>query len=277
MSKAIEPNDFNYIRELVREKSAIVLDDGKEYLVETRLAGLVREHDLPNIAALVQEMKRAAFGAIHAEVIDAMTTNETSFFRDVSPFDALKTEVLPRLIESRKSRKTLNIWCSASSSGQEPYTIVMVIKEHFPELADWTINFVASDISTAMIARCKEGIYSQLEVNRGLPAMMLVKYFVKDGAHWRIKEDLRKMIQFRNINLCADWPMMPKLDFIFCRNVLIYFDVETKRTILGKMRGMMTPDGFLFLGGAETTINIDENFERLPIGRTGCYQLKEAA
>lgn len=277
MSQAIEPYDFNYIRELVREKSAIVLDDGKEYLVETRLAGLVREHEMANIAALVQEMKRVAFGAIHEEVIDAMTTNETSFFRDVSPFEALKTEVLPRLIESRKSKKTLNIWCAASSSGQEPYTIVMVMKEHFPQLADWKINFVASDISTAMLARCKEGIFSQLEVNRGLPAMMLVKYFVKDGAHWRIKEDLRNMIQFRKVNLCTKLPMMPKLDFIFCRNVLIYFDVETKRKILGQMRGMMAADGFLFLGGAETTINIDENFERLPIGRTGCYQLKEAA
>ena len=272
---AINPADFDFISKIVREQCAIVLEKGKEYLVDSRLMPLVHQEKLESIENLVRKIKSDPRGSLKDAVIEAMTTNETSFFRDIHPFETLKKEILPELIEKRKTKKELNIWCGASSSGQEPYSLVMLLKNDFPQLNSWKVSFSASDISNQMLNRCKSGIYSQLEINRGLPAPLMVKYFERIGTEWQVKEDLRKMIQFRIINLSEAWPMMPPVDLLMMRNVLIYFDVEMKKNILGRIRRLLRPDGYLFLGAAETTLNLDENFERMPFKQSGCYRLKQ--
>jgi chemotaxis protein methyltransferase CheR len=204
-------------------------------------------------------------------VVDAMTTNETSWFRDAHPFNALRDELLPDLIERRRVARTISIWCAASSSGQEPYSIAMLIR-HFPELESWNVRILATDISPSMLKRTQEGLYSQLEVNRGLPAPLLVQHFNRVGMHWEVSDDLRRMVQTEFVNLAAPWPVLPPFDLIFMRNVLIYFDVPTKQTILGRVRRQLRPDGLLLLGGAETTMNLDANFERVQIGRSNWYR-----
>ena len=272
---AINPTDFDFISKIVREQSAIVLEKGKEYLVESRLMPLVHQEKLESLENLVKQIKMKPRGTLKDAVIEAMTTNETSFYRDIHPFETLKNVILPELIEKRKTQKELSIWCGASSSGQEPYSLIMLLKNSFPQLNIWKTNFSASDISNQMLNRCKSGIYSQLEINRGLPAPLMVKYFERIGTEWQVKEELRKMIQFRIINLSEAWPMMAPLDLIMMRNVLIYFDVEMKKNILGRIRKLLKPDGYLFLGAAETTLNLDENFERMPFKQSGCYRLKQ--
>jgi chemotaxis protein methyltransferase CheR len=273
----MSPAEYTVICEFVLGRSGIDLEPGKEYLVDTRLTPLLKRLGLPGMGELIGVLKDPTKGAIQKEVVEAMTTNETSFFRDIHPFEALKTKVLPDLIARRAADKRLNIWCAASSSGQEPYTIAMVIKEHFPELANWQMKFIATDISREMIDKCRAGMFSQLEVNRGLPAPLLLKYFKKVGPAWQINEPLRNMVEFREFNLLDEPKALPPLDVVFIRNVLIYFNAETKKGILGRIRKLLRPDGYMFLGGAETTMNLDDNFERVQIQRSGCYQLKQAA
>ena len=272
---AIKPADFDFISKIVREQCAIVLEKGKEYLVDSRLMPLVHQEKLESLENLVRKIKADPRGSLKDAVIEAMTTNETSFFRDIHPFETLKKEIFPELLEKRKTKKELNIWCGASSSSQEPYSLIMLLKSNFPQLNSWKLNFSASDISNQMLNRCKSGIYSQLEINRGLPAPLMVKYFERIGTEWQIKEELRKMIQFRIINLSETWPIMAPVDLLMMRNVLIYFDVEMKKNILGRIRKLLKPDGYLFLGAAETTLNLDENFERMPFKQSGCYRLKQ--
>ena len=272
---AVKPADFDYISKIVREQCAIVLEKGKEYLVESRVMPLVHQEKLETIENLVKKIKLQPRGTLKDAVIEAMTTNETSFYRDIHPFETLKKIIFPEMIEKRRAKREFNIWCGASSSGQEPYSLVMLLKNEFPELNSWKVNFSASDLSNQMLNRCKSGIYSQLEINRGLPAPLLVKYFERIGTEWQVREELRKMIQFRIINLSERWPVMPQLDLVMMRNVLIYFDVEMKKDILGRIRKLLKPDGYLFLGAAETTLNLDENFERMPFKQSGCYRLKQ--
>jgi chemotaxis protein methyltransferase CheR len=270
----VSKSDFNYIRDLVLERSAIVLEDGKEYLVESRIGQVAETEGFDSIGQLVQALQKNSHNGLKSKVIEAITTNETSFFRDIHPFEALKNAILPELIEKHKNTRKLNIWCAASSSGQEPYSIAMLIREHFPILLDWKINFIASDISEKMLSRCRSGRFSQLEVNRGLSAPFLVKYFEKTGSAWFIREELRKMIYFQQINLSRELPYLPKMDIIFMRNVLIYFDVDTKKKILKQLNSVLQPDGYLFLGAAESTINLDSSFERMNYKHSGCYCLK---
>jgi chemotaxis protein methyltransferase CheR len=270
---AISEADFNYVREFVYQKAAIVLEDGKAYLVESRLQPLAKREGFASLAEFVDKLRAQPTNGLHWNVVEAMTTNETYFFRDVHPFELLKKQVFPELIKKLAVEKQINIWCAAASSGQEPYTIAMVIRENFPELASWKINFICSDISKEMLERCREGCYTQLEVNRGLPAPLLIKYFQKIGTEWKIKEDLRKMIDLRQINLAQSWPVLPQMDIVFIRNVLIYFDLETKKGIMARLRRVLKPDGFLFLGGAETTLNIDETFKRTQVDKSAYYQV----
>ncbi len=275
MSVDLDANELQYISQLVREKSAIVLEPEKEYLVRARLEPIAKEEGLASLNDLVKKLRAAPFGALHKRVIDGMTTNETSFFRDVAPFDALKEVILPELMQKRGTTKSLNFWCGASSSGQEPYTVAILMREQFPELSSWNIKFVATDLSSEMVARSTAGKYSQLEVNRGMPAPLLVKYFTKKGMSWYVNEDLRKIFEFKEMNLIGSWLTFPKLDIVFLRNVLIYFDTDTKKKILGKIRQNLNPDGYLFLGGSETTLNLDEAFERVPVSGTSCYRLRK--
>lgn len=266
-------NSFNFISDLVRERSAIVLEPGKTYLVESRLAPVAREHGMHTVDELVEALRRPGAQALTRKVVEAMTTNETSFFRDMHPFDALKSQILPELIINRSRERTLTIWSNACSSGQEVYTIAMILRENFPQLTGWKVRLIASDLSSQILAKAKEGLFNQTEVNRGLPLPMLLKYFTKSGLTWKIKDEIRSMVEFCEINLVETWPTLPPMDVVFLRNVLIYFSPETKKEILGKARRVLRPDGYLFLGGAETTMNLDTAFERQTIGKATCYRI----
>ncbi len=265
--------DCDYVRALVRQASGIVLEAEKAYLVESRLTALARREGLPTAEGLLRQA-RLQPGELQTKVIEALTTNETSFYRDIRPFDALRELVLPDLLVRRASQRQLNVWCGASSSGQEPYSLAMLIREHFPQLNTWNLSIVATDLSQEMLDRARSGVYSQIEVNRGLPIALLVKYFQKRGADWQLSADVRRMVEFRQLNLLNPLPPMPAPDIVMLRNVLIYFDVETKKAILGKVRRALRPDGYLFLGGAETVMNLDDGFERVPFDRSGCYRLR---
>jgi chemotaxis protein methyltransferase CheR len=272
---ALSQTDFEFVRALVMKRSAIVLENEKLYLADTRLQGVARREGIESVEALVARMRAAPAGPLHQKVVEAMTTNETSFFRDVQPFEMLKQVVVPELMKRREAERRLRIWCAASSTGQEPYSLAMLLREQFPALRGWDVRIVASDLSTEVLEKARQGRYSQLEVNRGLPATLLVKYFQRQGTEWQIKDDLRGLIEYRQLNLIEAWPTLPPLDVILIRNVLIYFDVETKRQILGRARRLLRPDGYLFLGGAETTLNLDDSFERIEFQRAGCYQLRK--
>jgi len=258
---------------MVRNDSAIALEVGKEYLVESRLATLARQEGLPSIEQLIADARKKPDGGLRYKIVEAMTTNETSFFRDVAPFDALREHVLPDLIARRASQRALRIWCGAASTGQEPVSLAMLIREHFPVLASWRVEIVATDISREVLDRARAGRYSQLEVNRGLPAPLLVKYFEKDSIHWRVKASIRDMIVYRELNLIGPWAGVDNSDVVLVRNVLIYFDLETKKRILANVRRMMRPDSYFLMGSAESTMNIDDKFKRIQVGRTSCYQI----
>jgi chemotaxis protein methyltransferase CheR len=271
---AITASDFDYIRDLVRREAAIVLEPGKEYLAENRLHPVARQAGLDSVGALVRQLKIGA-GELQGLVVDALTTNETSFFRDAHPWDALRDDLLPQLIERRADKRMLTIWCAASSSGQEPYTLALLLREHFAAaLEGWTVRILATDISPSMIDRARTGRYSQLEVNRGLPAPLLLKHFTRAGMQWQLNDDVRSMVEFRLMNLdeASEYDRLPMADLILIRNVLIYFDVATKRDILTRSRDHLRPDGYLFLGSSETTLNVVEGFERVQSGKTICYR-----
>jgi chemotaxis protein methyltransferase CheR len=271
---ALLPADFDFVRTLVRQRAAIVLEDEKAYLVEARLLPLARREAGGSLSELITRIRANAHDELRHKVVEAMTTNETSFFRDVNPFEALRKIVLPELIQKRATVRRLYLWCAASSSGQEPYTLAMVLREHFAALPGWQLQIHATDLSQEMIGRCREGIYNQIEVNRGLPAALLVKYFQRHGDSWRINDEIRRMVEFRTLNLIEPWPAMPAWDVVFVRNVLIYFDVAIKSQILDKVRQSLRSDGFLFLGGAESPINLSAAFERVNYERAGCYRLR---
>jgi chemotaxis protein methyltransferase CheR len=257
---------------LLKDRSAIVLESGKQYLVETRLTALVRQLHLNSITDLVQRLRARPFNGLHTQVIEAMVTTETSFFRDHHPFEALRKAVLPDLVQRRRDERRLNIWCAASSSGQEPYSVALLLREQFPQLAGWQVPLLASDLSREVLDRAREGRYSQLEVNRGLPAVLLVKHFRQHGTSWQLNEDIRRMVEFREINLAQPWPVLPRMDLVMIRNVMIYFAVETKKLILGRLARLLRPDGYLLLGGAETTFNLDDSYRRVEHLKAGFYQ-----
>jgi len=271
---SISPVEFDYLRKLMAEHTAIVLDTGKEYIAESRLAQLVAQEGFGSIRELIYTLRRNSFDTLHRRVVNAMTNNETWFFRDLMPFQALQKTVLPAAIAARAAERRLSIWCAACSTGQEPYSIAMLLRENFPELRTWDVRILATDISTSVLERAQRGHYSQLEINRGLPAQLLARHFTREGLDWVISDDLRRSIEFRSFNLAEPWKEFPICDIIFVRNVLIYFDVETKKAILGRMRRALRSDGYLFLGGAETTFNLDNNFERIQYEKTAYYRLQ---
>ncbi|MEZ5284159.1 MAG: protein-glutamate O-methyltransferase CheR [Vicinamibacterales bacterium] len=271
---AITSADFEYIQTLAKSEAGIVLELGKEYLVESRLQPIVRHEGMSSLDELFLKMKGFAGRPLRDKVIDALTTNETTFFRDIEPFEMLRKEVIPQLIEARSSERKITIWYAASSTGQEPYSLSMMIREHFPQLATWNLIQVATDLSPTVLAKAREGRYGQIEINRGLPANYLIKYFERQGAEWQLKPEIRSMVKFDELNLIKSGPPVPDIDIVMIRNVLIYFDIETKKQILARARRAMRPDGYLFLGGAETTMNLDEQFVRQQFNRSGCYRIK---
>jgi chemotaxis protein methyltransferase CheR len=272
---SLDAGDFDFVCALLRKQSGMELDTGKEYLVETRLAPVARQAGYASVTELISQLRRSPAHQLHTIVVEALTTNETQFFRDVHPFNALKTVILPDLLKKRSATRRLDIWCAAASTGQEPYSLAMLMADSFPDLASWNVRCLASDISDPALDRARRGSYRQLEINRGLPAPMLQKYFTQQDSDWRISDQLRRQIEFRHINLIMPWPAMPPMDLILMRNVLIYFGIETKQAILAKVRRVLKPDGYLLLGSAETTLNLDPDFKQVLFGRTVCYQLKQ--
>ena len=272
---SISSADFQYVSDLARRTAALVIEPGKEYLVETRLAPLAKQKGCNSLSDLIDLMRNdRGYTALHASAVDALTTNETFFFRDFHPFEALRKSVIPAVIEKRSAVRKLSVWSAASSTGQEPYSIAMLLREHFPELAGWQVSILATDFSPTVLQQARAGSYNQFEVNRGLPAPMLLKNFTKQGDRWVVKEEIRKQIEFREMNLIQPWPIMPAFDVIFIRNVMIYFDVPTKQSILRRMRACLLPHGTLFLGTAETTMNIDPEWQPVTLGGAVAYQQK---
>ncbi|GAA6616531.1 CheR family methyltransferase [Scytonema sp. NUACC26] len=273
---AVSTADFDYLRQLVHNHSGVVLHADKTYLAELYLQPIAESAGFSSIAELVTYLQAQPFGSLHTQAIEALVTNETSFFRDVYPFEALKDFVLPELIEKRAIERSLNIWCAACSNGQEPYSIAMLINEHFPVLANWSVRLIASDFSSKVLARASKGCYNQLEIKRGLAKPLREKYFQKLSSDWKIKEVISQRVEFRQINLLQSWSSLPEIDIIFLRNILIYFDIATKKALLKKVKQHLRPDGFLFLGSGETTINLDKSFKRVQFDKGICYRLHDA-
>jgi chemotaxis protein methyltransferase CheR len=265
--------DYDLIRELLLKRSAIVLEVGKEYLIETRLAPVVRQLQLNSIGELVDQLRGQPDDRVCRQIIEAMVTTESSFFRDHHPFEALRKSIIPDLIKLRRNARHLNIWCAACSSGQEPYSIALLIREYFPELAGWRVSLLASDLSSRVLEQAREGRYGQLEVNRGLPAALLVKYFKQRGTDWHLEPNISSMVEFQQINLAKMWPPLPRMDLVLIRNVMIYFDVETKKSVLNRLANVLKPDGYLLLGGAESTWNLSNAYRRVEPFKSGFYQL----
>ena len=270
----ISQSSFAFVADAVRTESAIVLNAGKEYLVESRLLPLAKAAGHPDVDAYVGDLQRRRNPVAMRQVVEALTTNETSWFRDADPFHALKATVFPAMAKARP-RRELRVWSAACSSGQEAYSIAMTAADT-PALAGWRVEVVGTDLSEEMVLRARTGEYSQLEVNRGLPATTLVKHFERAGTGWRIHPDLKKNVTFRSMNLIRPFPPLGgRFDVVFLRNVLIYFDLPTKRDILRRVREHMAPDGYLFLGAAEMTMGVDDVWDRLPAGRSSVYQLRQ--
>jgi chemotaxis protein methyltransferase CheR len=272
---SINRQEFEYVRDLVRANSGIVLETGKEYLVEARLRPLAERDHSMSVAPFIQRLKSGSSSVVHRHVVEAMTTNETSFFRDLSPFETLRKVVLPELIEKRRDERALTIWSAACSTGQEPYTVAITIREYFPLLAQWRCRIMASDLSTEVLNRARAGSYTQLEINRGMPAVMMVKYFARNRMYWDLRDEIRKMVDFFEVNLTRDLPPLPDMDIVMLRNVLIYFDVETKRRILEAVRRKLKPDGYLLLGNSETAFGVHDGFERFAQDRSGWHRKKK--
>ena len=254
--------DFDFICQILKQRSGLVLGNDKAYLLESRLLPVARKYRLASFEDLVRLIRVKADEMVIKDVVEAMTTNESFFFRDTKPFDQFKQIVLPTLMAARPN-KQIRIWSAACSSGQEPYSLSIILCEMAHQLPGWKIEIVGTDLSTEILDRAKEGIYSQFEAQRGLPVTLLVKHFTQAGDRWQISPKIRAMVQYREFNLLNDPKPLGRFDVVFCRNVLIYFDQPTKTKILNNIAGMMPEDGFLFLGGAETVLGITDRFQLL--------------
>ena len=266
----MNPPDYEYLRKLLKDQSGLDLSADKQYLIESRLLPLSRKCGVTGIDDLVQKMKGGSTSIV-AQVVEAMTTNETFFFRDKIPFEHFRDSIMPEMLKARAARRSIRIWCAAGSTGQEPYSLAMCLKEMGASLAGWRVDIIATDLSQEVLEKSKSGIYSQFEVQRGLPIQLLVKYFKQNGELWQISPDIRAMVQHRQLNLLHDFSQLGAFDVIFCRNVLIYFDQETKISIFGRLAKAMEPDGFLVLGAAETVVGLTDVFKPFPDKR-GLYR-----
>jgi chemotaxis protein methyltransferase CheR len=266
----VTPPDYEYLRKLLKDHSGLDLSADKQYLIESRLLPLARKSGLSGIPDLVMKVKGGSSTHI-AQVVEAMTTNETFFFRDKVPFDHFRDTMMSEVLKTRAARKSVRIWCAAGSTGQEPYSLAMCLKEMSAALAGWRVEIVATDLSQEVLEKSKAGIYSQFEVQRGLPIQMLVKYFKQSGEFWQVNPELRAMVQHRQLNLLHDFSQLGAFDIIFCRNVLIYFDQDTKINIFNRLARLVEGDGFLVLGAAETVVGLTDTFKPVP-ERRGLYR-----
>lgn len=267
------PSDYEFVTRLLAARTAIQLGPDKAYLVESRLGPVAHRMGLQTIEQFIEKLRSAStYDPLINEFVDAMVTTETMFFRDGYPFDAIRTVVLPKLIEARRTTREITIWSAASSSGQEAYSIAMLIREHFPELSTWKVRILATDVSADMLRRAREGRYSSLEIKRGLPPDLRDRYFRKVENDWQLRDDVRGLVTFQQVNLVTAWPHLPVFDLILIRNVMIYFDAEAKKVILDRVARQLRPDGYLILGGAETPLNLVETFRRIEPMSAGLFQ-----
>lgn len=251
-------SDFEMLRQLLNRRSGLSLDAEKAYLAESRLQPLVQQLGLSGLGGLVKLLLSGGHEDLEREVVEAMTTNETFFFRDRVPFDNLRKVIIPYLLQARRDSRQIRIWCAACSSGQEPYSLAMLLDEEAHRLAGWKIEILATDLSRSVINAARNGLYSQFEIQRGLPITQLLRYFRQEGERWCINEHLRSRIRFEEFNLLSDYALLGRFDVIFCRNVLIYFDVPTKKDVLDRMAKILAPDGFFIMGAAETVIGLTD-------------------
>ena len=262
--------DFQFLSTLIKQRSGLVLTEDKSYLLESRLMPIARKRGLKGLEELVGQLRTSKDEMLMQDVTEAMTTNESFFFRDIKPFELFREQVMPQLLKNRADKKTFRVWCAAASSGQEPYSLAMTILEESQKLAGWRTEIIGTDISREILEKAKSGMYSQFEVQRGLPIQLLLKYFEKKDDMWQASSALRTMVQYRELNLLNDFSNLGKFDVVFCRNVLIYFDQETKAKVLDGISRLMPEDGILFLGGAETVLGISDKFKPVP-GYRGVY------
>ena len=267
----MKPEDFAFVAKMLKDRSGLVVTPDKAYLLESRLTPIARKRGLQGLDDLLRQLPTGG-EALQREVTEAMTTNESFFFRDIKPFDQFKALVLPQLLKNRAAKKSIRIWSAACSSGQEAYSLAMILREEGAKLAGWKIEIVGTDISHEMLDKAKAGVYSQFEVQRGLPVQLMVKYFKKNNESWQLDESIRNMVQFREFNLLGDLKPLGTFDVVFCRNVLIYFDQPTKGKVLDNISKIIPEDGILYLGGAETVLGISERFKPLADNR-GIYVL----
>ena len=270
------PNDYDHLRRLLKDRSGLVLSGDKQYLVESRLLPLARKAGFAGLAELMANLHGPHPEALTVEVVEAMTTNESFFFRDKTPFEYFRVVIMPALLAARAAQRRIRIWCAAASTGQEPYSLAICLKEMSHAIAGWRIDIIATDLSTEVLEKAKSGIYSQFEVQRGLPITMLIKYFTQVGECWQITPDLRSMVQFKPLNLLSDFAHLGTFDLVLCRNVLIYFDQPTKIGVLERIARITERDGYLILGAAETVVGLTDSFKPLP-DRRGLYAPNLAA
>jgi chemotaxis protein methyltransferase CheR len=256
----VTPQDYAYLSKLLNERSGLQLAGDKQYLIESRLLPVARQNNCGSIGDLVAKLKSFAEEPLRQRVTEAMTINESFFFRDKTPFDRFQDTVLPYMRKMRSATKRMRIWCAAASTGQEPYSLAMMLQQAGEEFAGWKIEIVATDISTEVLEKAKSGLYTQFEMQRGLPIQLLLKFFKQDGDQWRISQELRNMVQFRRHNLLDDFSSLGMFDVIFCRNVLIYFDSKTKQDVLSRVSRALVKDGHLLLGAAETVVGFTNLF-----------------
>jgi len=256
---------FTFLCELLRKRTGVVIDISKEYLVVARLMPIVRQRVIPSLDTLIDRIRKGQDPSLERDVLSAMMTHETSFFRDKSPFETLRQQLIPALIKRRAAQRQLTIWSAACSTGQEPYSIAILLNEHFRDLlGSWQVRILATDFSETVLTQAREGVFNNLETARGMPPELLERYFRPLQGKWSISQDCRRLVEFRMLNLNATWPMMPPCDIVFLRNVMIYFDVATRAALIKRMRTVLRPDGALFLGGAESLIGTDTGYDRLP-------------
>lgn len=266
----LSQDQFFALSSLLKDETAVVLETGKEYLVESRLSCLMREEGFATLSDLIDTVLMRSNPGLNQKVLMALTTNETSFFRDLAAFELLKNTALPELLKARASTRTLTVWSAACSTGQEPYSLAISLRESIPDFGSWKVKIMASDLNPTVVARASRGVFSSLEVNRGLPVQLLLKHFTQDGDNYHLNKEVKSMVTFFEQNLIGDWPPGP-VDVFFMRNVLIYFDTETKRRIFEKAKATLAPDGYLFLGTAETPYRIVDGFCKIP-GATNVYK-----
>jgi chemotaxis protein methyltransferase CheR len=266
----VTPQDYDYLRKRLKERSGLVLSADKQYLVESRLLPVARKAGLSSLGDLVRTLMLGNADALMTAVVEAMTTNESFFFRDKIPFDHFRSTIMPALIAARSNSRMIRIWCAAASTGQEPYSLAMSLKNFERELLGWRIELLATDLSGEVLEKARQGIYSQFEVQRGLPIALLIKHFAQVGELWQIAPELRAMVKYRQLNLLADFAQLGRFDLIFCRNVLIYFDQPTKIDVLNRLARVTASDGYLVLGAAETVVGLTDSFKVVPDKR-GLY------